>query len=118
MHRNIILVLLLLIFIIFIQCYFSIKEPYGETNFDSNNYEVQYHDDISTIIADDPNYKDNSYKIDTVDEDGNPATIILSSTMGNATYYTPGSFKYGAASYVPNYTDSILLSKTFNPKPK
>jgi hypothetical protein len=33
--------------------------------------------------------------------------------VSNATlYYEPGSFKYGASNYVPNYEESVYLSKT------
>jgi hypothetical protein len=119
MYQKIILSLFFLTFFILFQIYFiPLKEAYGETNYESNNFDVQYHDDIATIIEDDPNYQDNSLKIETVDETGEPATITLSSTMGNPTYYLPGEYIYGAASYIPTYTDSILLSKRFNPRPR
>jgi hypothetical protein len=34
--------------------------------------------------------------------------------MGNFIYNEPGKYKYGNSNFVPNYTDSILLSKTYN----
>jgi hypothetical protein len=55
--------------------------------YDSNNFNLQYHDDISM----------------------NSDLIGL---QENTVYYQPGAFKYGASSYVPNYEDSVYLSKT------
>jgi len=31
---------------------------------------------------------------------------------GSATYYEPGTYKFGASTYVPSYEDSVYLSKT------
>ena len=61
--------------------------------YNSNNYNVKYHDDISM----------NDY---------------LGGVQPKPIYYSPGAFKYGGASYVPNYEDGVYLSKsTFLPKP-
>jgi len=55
--------------------------------YNSNNYDIQYHADLS--------YNDE-----------------LNGLKTRAIYYEPGAFKYGGSSYVPNYEDSIYLSKT------
>lgn len=55
--------------------------------YDSNNYNIQYHNDLS-------------YNSDLI------------GLQENAIYYQPGAFKYGGSSYVPNYEDSVYLSKT------
>lgn len=55
--------------------------------YNSDNYNLQYHDDISL----------------------NSDLIGLKE---NTIYYKPGAFKYGGSTYVPNYEDSIYLSKT------
>jgi len=81
--------------------------------YDSNNY-TQYHDDISTGV--DVNFGLRQ----TVDSAGNPILdsdgipIMQSSSMSQqpVTFYQPGSYTYGASTYVPNYEDSIYLSKT------
>jgi len=53
----------------------------------SNNFNLQYHDDMSM-------------------------NSDLVGLQENAIYYQPGAFKYGGSSYVPNYEDSVYLSKT------
>jgi len=55
--------------------------------YNSNNYNIQYHEDISM-------------------------NSDLLGLQENAIYYQPGAFKYGGSSYVPNYEDSVYLSKT------
>ena len=45
------------------------------------------------------------------DKNGNTISYPSSSVQGNITYYTPGSYPFGTANYVPNYEDSIYLSK-------
>lgn len=45
------------------------------------------------------------------DTNGNIISYPSSSVQGNITYYTPGSYPFGTANYVPNYEDSIYLSK-------
>ena len=45
------------------------------------------------------------------DENGNSIPYPSSSVQGNITYYTPGSYPFGTTNYVPNYEDSIYLSK-------
>lgn len=55
--------------------------------YNSNNYNIQYHEDISM-------------------------NSDLLGLQENAIYYQPGAFKYGGSTYVPNYEDSVYLSKT------
>jgi hypothetical protein len=55
--------------------------------YNSNNYNIQYHEDISM-------------------------NSDLLGLQQNAIYYQPGAFKYGGSTYVPNYEDSVYLSKT------
>jgi hypothetical protein len=45
------------------------------------------------------------------DENGNTISYPSSSVQGDITYYTPGAYPFGTANYVPNYADSIYLSK-------
>lgn len=55
--------------------------------YNSNNFSVNYHEDLS-------------------------ANDQLNAIKPNATYYEPGTFKYGGSSYVPSYEDSVYLSKS------
>jgi hypothetical protein len=45
------------------------------------------------------------------DKNGNTIAYPSSSVQGSITYYTPGSYPFGTANYVPNYENSIYLSK-------
>ena len=56
----------------------------------------------------------NNEKIKVVDKYGNVSYAVISTTFGNPTYYKPGTYRYGSASYVPTYEDSIFLSSTLN----
>lgn len=45
------------------------------------------------------------------DNSGNKIPYPSSSVQGSITYYTPGAYPYGTQNYVPNYEDSVFLSK-------
>jgi hypothetical protein len=75
-------------------------------NYNSNNYDVNYHDSIKTILnSEDPNpvFGPN------LNADG---VSVSFPQQPDPTYYTPGSFVFGPSNYVPNYEDSIYLSRT------
>jgi hypothetical protein len=55
--------------------------------YDSNNFNAKYHDDLSMNGG-------------------------LADLGSSPVYYQPGVFKYGARTYVPNYEDSVYLSKS------
>jgi hypothetical protein len=77
----------------------------GGTSYNTNNYDVQYHD-ISPI-----DYSSTGTWVkDPVT--GKVIYVPWSETKGNITYYQPGTYPYGASTYVPSYEDSIYLSKT------
>jgi hypothetical protein len=47
------------------------------------------------------------------DKDGNLTMSDVSGTnVAPVIYYIPGSYKYGASNYVPNYEDSVYMSRT------
>ena len=81
--------------------------------YNKDNLYVTYHDSIENIIK-----LNNSPELDTgtayvMDKSGNK--VALPPIGGNGVspvYYTPGSYKFGASTYVPNYEDSVYLSKT------
>jgi hypothetical protein len=76
-------------------------------NFDynSNYHNVQYHDTVAEIESktNDGSWLSNNGKIEFV-----PWSKVLSFS----TYNKPGSFTYGATTYVPSYKDSVYLSRT------
>ena len=84
--------------------------PYSDKNKDIN-LDITYHPDENTILQNSTKYNLLSDTIVSIDACGNK---ILSpkNIEGPHIYYEPGSFKFGASTYVPNYADSIYLSKT------
>jgi len=75
--------------------------------------DVQYHDDINTIMSkEDAQYGLTSRTITVKDTSGNTFILKVPEIQGSTLYYEPGSYRFGASSYVPSYEDSIFLSKT------
>lgn len=71
--------------------------------FNSNNYDVQYHETPEQLALDDPSI--------AIDASGKAYTQSDTNPQGNTIYYEPGSYLFGASTYVPNYQDSVYLSK-------
>jgi hypothetical protein len=46
------------------------------------------------------------------DKSGNKVAFPSTKVQGNIVYYTPGSYPFSTSNYVPNYEDTIQLSKT------
>jgi len=87
----------------------------GNTNinyrYNKDNLDVTYHPDANTILQNSTNYSLLSDTIISQDTSGNQI-LIPKNIEGPSIYYEPGSFKFGSSTYVPNYADSIYLSKT------
>jgi hypothetical protein len=79
--------------------------------YDYANVNAQYHDSIDDINAqsNDP-LKFN--QIAVIDPSGNKVNIPTLSGQVPVTYYTAGSQIYSPNGYVPNYEDSIYLSRS------
>jgi len=77
----------------------------------SKSIDIQYHKTEAQLLSEaqpsDVQFG-NTY---IYDENGNKIAYPSSSVQGNITYYTPGSYPFGTANYVPNYENSIYLSK-------
>jgi hypothetical protein len=79
-----------------------------------SNLDIQYHDSPEKIA------KDEGISLETVsirvyDPIKNKVVTITRPAIQNSvTYYEHGKYKYGASTYVPNYSESVLLSKTNN----
>lgn len=77
----------------------------------SNNYDVQFHDSIEDIQK--QSGTDLSFgEVRVRDQCGNVIILPRAKTQGDILYNEPGSFVFGSSSYIPNYEDSIYLSRT------
>ena len=83
----------------------SVKQRYNKDNLD-----ITYHQDATSILKESTNYSLLSDTIISHDASGNQI-LIPKNIEGPSIYYEPGSFKFGSSTYVPNYADSIYLSK-------
>ena len=82
--------------------------------YNSNNYDVVYHDSISDLSAQGGLKSTNINFYNVIDSSGKLVSITYYGN-NNPTlpiYNTPGSFMYGKKTYVPTYADSVYLSKT------
>jgi hypothetical protein len=77
----------------------------------SDNYNVQFHDSVETIQKTNGLYDLSFGEVRVMDQCGNMIILPKTKSQGNVTYYQPGEFPFGAASYVPNYEDSMYLSQ-------
>lgn len=86
--------------------------PDNKQEYDLTNYDVQYHDNIDDIkIQSGINNSDINNMV-VKDSCGNLVSIPFNASTTLPTYYKPGSFIYGSSTYVPNYEDSVYLSRT------
>jgi len=90
---------------------FQIVEKYQNNQKEDNNYNVQFHDEFFD------NIKDASFGIRTkwtLDTSNNLIAIPYNEISNNTLYYEPGSFRYSSSNYVPNYEETVYLSKLSN----
>jgi hypothetical protein len=81
----------------------SINNPKTDIKYNSNNYNIQYHETPDQLAISDPNI--------TIDASGKLSKQSATNPQVSITYYQPGSYLFGATTYVPNYEDSVYLSK-------
>lgn len=93
----------------------SEKEKYGyllDAKYSdiSNKYDVEFHDPPETVDKVDEYGldKDATWVYDTTQN--KLVSIPRPKILSFPTYYTPGTYKYGAAAYVPSYEEAIVLS--------
>ena len=77
-----------------------------------NDFNVQYHDNISDMNSQNGIYDISFANMYVYDKDGNRIILPHFLSQSSPTYYQPGSFIFGSSGYVPNYEDSVYLSKT------
>jgi hypothetical protein len=87
------------------------EELKEKTKYRIDNYNVQYHDSEQDII------KQNDLDVGLVkpiyvkDQSGNIVELPWTNVKGITTYNEPGTFRYESSNYVPNYEDSVYLSR-------
>ena len=83
----------------------------NEKKIDNDNIDIEYHADPAKL----PNAKDDliGYNIQ-VDKDGNIESVPFSELKGKTLYNQPGNSRFGPSSYVPNYEETVYLSKLTN----
>jgi len=78
----------------------------------SNNYDITFHADAATIMANDTTSSDLSFgQVRVIDQTGNVVILPSAPVQSPITYYQPGSFPFGASTYIPKYEDSVYLSR-------
>ncbi len=78
----------------------------------SNNYDITFHADAATIMASDTTSSDLSFgQVRVIDQYGNVVILPSAPVQSPITYYQPGSFPFGASTYIPKYEDSVYLSR-------
>jgi len=94
--------------------YDSVDPSSNNTKFDTNNYNMQYHEEndqtSKTITTDSAQNAENGFWV--IDQSGAKVFMPWAETAATTTYYTPGSYPFGPSNYVPNYEASIYLSQT------
>ena len=80
----------------------------------SNNYGIQFHNDIDEIKKQNDMYDLSFGEVRVKDQNGNIIILPRIDSEGSITYYQPGEFRFGASTYIPNYEDSVYLSRVTN----
>lgn len=82
-----------------------------------NDFDIEYHDPPEKILKDDPtNLEMNVTRV--FDPSLNKIILIPRPAIQNSvTFYELGQYKYGTSNYIPNYSESILLSHLQNVLP-
>ena len=81
------------------------------TNYNIDNVDVIYHDTIDDLNAQSDTYVASLGYTNVIGPNGQLEPIPMAPTQTQLLYYQPGSYPYGATSYVPNYEDSVYLSR-------
>lgn len=86
----------------------------GKIDYNNNmdNLDVEYHDPPEVIAKNEDIEFGSVWVYDPIQK--KKIAIKRPATQSNFTYYEPDTYKYGAATYVPSYTDSVLLSRSNN----
>jgi len=88
------------------------SEQVSKTKYDTNNYSVQYHTEPSGNMTDSSTAGPGKMWI--LDKSKNLVSVPYSDVSNNTLYYEPGSFRFSSSNYVPNYEETVYLSKLTN----
>lgn len=88
--------------------YEGLGEKSETYKYNANNYDVTYHDSVEDLIA--QNTVTGVTRV--VNENGELVELTGPIEKTPPYFNSPSMYKYGLTAYVPNYTDSVYLSKT------
>jgi hypothetical protein len=81
------------------------------SKYNAGNYDFSYHDSLASIKSQSGVYGTDFGTTIVVDSCGNKILIPYNEWQGHSIYYKPGSYKYGASTYIPSYEDSVYFGK-------
>ena len=84
----------------------------SQEHYSPNNTSLMYHDTAENIAEQTDAYGLKGGTAYVFDSCGNKIALPPTKMQGNVTYYQPGTYRFGAATYVPSYEDSVYLSRT------
>lgn len=84
----------------------------SNSSYNSNNYDITYHANPLDSQQGDENSAGSGNM--WVKINGNLVAIPYSDVSNTTLYYSPGTYQFNSASYVPNYEESVFLSKLTN----
>jgi len=90
----------------------DVNKKSTDAKYDANNVDLLYHNSADTAPDASKNYGIAFNDITVLDASGNKVTLPGLKTQPTITYNQPGTYTYGASSWVPNYEDSVYLSRT------
>jgi hypothetical protein len=77
-----------------------------------NDYTTTYHASAEDIQKQGGMFDSSFGTVMVLDPCGNKVLIPYNPAQSLPIYYTPGSYLYGASTYVPSYEDSVYLSRS------
>ena len=95
-----------------IQMTSAFSQQLSKTKYDTNNYNVEYHVEPTNNMTD-PNSAGPG-KMWILDKSNNLVAIPFSDVSNSPLYYEPGSFRFTSSNYVPNFEETVYLSKLTN----
>ena len=86
----------------------EISKQVSSTSYNSNNYDTTYHSY--------PNISEDKKYCETwvLDQSNNLVLMPYDEVKNTTLYKEPGSFRFGSSNYVPNYEETVYLSKLTN----
>jgi hypothetical protein len=84
----------------------------SNSNYNSNNLDITYHaDPLKEKQGDESSAGPGNMWVKI---DGKLVAVPYSDVSNTTLYYSPGTYRFNSASYVPNYEESVFLSKLTN----